>query len=70
MANTDARSRKEPCNCPDCVRAARDARKAVLPYSGIAQVRRRIAAGFYDRPDVLRVTATRIFESGDFPLSE
>ena len=65
MANADTRSRKEPCSCPDCVRAARDARKSVLQYGGLAQVRRRIAAGFYDRPNVLRITARRILESGD-----
>ena len=70
MANMDTRSRKEPCNCPDCLRAARDGRKAVLPYSGLLQVRRRIAAGFYDRPDVLRITAARILETGDVLLPE
>lgn len=38
-----------------------------LPIERLAQVRDRIATGFYEQPEVVREIALRILESGDLP---
>jgi len=34
------------------------------------EIRRRIAADFYDRPEILDETARKIIESGDLPATD
>lgn len=41
---------------------------AMMPRR-IRELRRRVATGYYDRPEVVRETARRILNSGDIPKS-
>ena len=46
------------------------ARGLEIPLHRILEVRRKIAEGFYDRPDVMLETARRMLEMGDIKPDE